>query len=62
VIQALACTQRRKLPCGDVSEDEVLSGNAPAFVCADVFSGDGHSLPLDYYIAQAPEKAEHEHD
>jgi hypothetical protein len=38
----------------------VLSGNAPAFVCADVFSGNGHSLPLD--TAQAPAKAEHEHD
>ena len=35
--EQLACPGRRKLPSSDVSEDGVLSRNAPAFACAGVF-------------------------
>ena len=37
--EQLACPGRRKLPSSDVSEDGVLSRNAPAFACAGVFGG-----------------------
>ncbi len=43
--EQLACPGRRKLPSSDVSEDGVLSRNAPAFACAGVFGGEGHSSP-----------------
>ena len=37
--EQLACPGRRKLPSSDVSEDGVLSRNAPASACAGVFGG-----------------------
>ena len=43
--EQLACPGRRKLPSSDVSEDGVLSRTAPAFACAGVFGGEGHSSP-----------------
>jgi hypothetical protein len=43
--EKLACPGRRKLPSSDVSEDGVLSRNAPAFACAGAFGGEGHSSP-----------------
>ena len=43
--EQLACPEHRKLRSSDVSEDGVLSGDAPALTVAGVFGGDGHLSP-----------------
>jgi hypothetical protein len=52
----LACLERGQLRSSDVSEDGVLSGDAPAFTFAGVFGGMVIRRPPHDHVAKAPEE------